>query len=157
MLADNNNNNNKWDNDDDADEYNEYNEDYIPNETPPPAIDTEFSDNILKVKHSLYDNIVLAPSLGTKKAQSNDILQDYLNKLNDVYILSINAQRGNNSNLDNALKRFPDGSREAIQKTLNYITTYFKKTPVEDTIPLSDYIRKSFHEYQFVQDTPSFD
>ena len=157
MLTDNNNTNNtnKWD--DDADEYNEYDEDYIQNETPPPIINKEFSDNILNVKHSLYDNIVLAPSLGTKKAQSNNILQDYLDKLNDVYVLSTNAQRGNTSNFDDTLKRFPEGSREVIQRTLNYITTYFKQNPIEDTIPYSDYIRKSFHEYQFIQDTSSFD
>ena len=81
--------NNKW-TDSDSDE--EYDDEYIQNETMPESINKEFSDNVLKVKHTLYDDIVLSPSLGTEKAQSKEILQDYLNKLNDIYIMSLHAQ-----------------------------------------------------------------
>jgi hypothetical protein len=137
--------NNKWESDDEE----EY-ENYYENETEPLDVDNNFKDNLLKVKHSLYDNIVLAPELGTSKAQSNEVLQEYLNRLNDVYILSINAQNGQNISQEK-LNIFPENSRHAIKSSLDWIVDYFRKNRIPDTIPYSDYIRKSFHDYQFVQ------
>lgn len=137
--------NNKWESDDE-DEF----EDYYENEKEPLDIDDNFKNNILNVKHSLYDNIVLAPQLGTSKAQSNEVLQEYLNRLNDVYIMSVNAQNGLNVN-ENMLSIFPEQSRDAIKTSLNWIVDYFKKNRIPDTIPYSDYIKKSFHDYQFIQ------
>ena len=46
------NNNNNWNEDTDS----EYDDEYTENEVPPPAINQEFIDNILEVKHKLYDN-----------------------------------------------------------------------------------------------------
>jgi hypothetical protein len=81
---------NKWIEDSESEE----DEDYMQNEVPPPQVDNEFRNRVLKVKHSLYDNIVLAPELGTKEAQSNKILNDYLGKLNKVYVMALNAKSG---------------------------------------------------------------
>jgi hypothetical protein len=142
-------NNNQWSADDsDSD----YDEEYIQNEVPPNTVDKDFIENVLKVKHSLYDNIVLSPELGTTEAQDNNILQQYLNKIHHMYVLSINAQNGiKYSDNDEELKEFPSATRDIIKQTLTLITDFFSKNTIPDTIPYSDFIRKSFHEYQFIQ------
>lgn len=141
--------NNTWNDTDSEDEYND--EEYVQNEVAPQSINKDFSDNVLNVKHSLYDNIILSPQLGTERAQSQEILQDYLNKLNDMYVMSITAQNGKQID-ENTLHRFPENSRQIIRQTLNWIADYFSKNRIPDTIPYSDHIRKSFHDYQFIQD-----
>lgn len=145
---------NKWVENEDE-EYNQEDEEYVQNETSPETLDNNFVNNILGVKHSLYDNIVLAPELGTEKAQSKEVLQEYLNRLNDVYVMSLKAQNGNKFG-EQEINMFPEESREAVVQTLNWITDYFSKNRVPDTIPYADYIRKSLHDYQFIQ-TNSFE
>ena len=154
MLLDNsnkmdsNNNNNNWnDTDTDSDE-----EEYPQNEDPPPAINQEFKDIILEVKHKLYETTVLAPELETPEAQSNEVLQKYMNNLNSVYVMAINAQSGNILGNEQRINNFPPETREVITRTLNLIADYFSKNNVPDTIPYSDFIRNSLHVYPFVQD-----
>ena len=76
-------NDNQWSDDDSETEY----EEYVQNDVPPPSIDDTFVENVLQVKHGLYDNIVLSPELGTVGAQDSNILQDYLNNIHHVYVL----------------------------------------------------------------------
>ncbi len=133
---------NKWD---DSDEENEE-----MNEVPPPDIDKQFRENVLSVKHNLYDGTVLKPKLGTPQAQSGEVLQDYLKKLNHVYVLCLNAQKGKVEL--NKLNRFPNEVRVPLTMVLNWLSDFFRKNRVPDTIPYEDYIRKNFKEYQFVQD-----
>lgn len=134
---------NKWDSDSDED-INDYQ-----NEESPPELDKVFINDILKIKQDLYDNIVFSPELGTTEAQNVNILNKYLNNINTLYILSIKAQKGNVNIRE--LDTFPEKSREQILNILNWITNFFSTNSVQDVIPYSDYIRKSFHEYQFVQ------
>ena len=153
MLLDNSNkmdsnNNNNWNEDTDS----EYDDEYTENEVPPPAINQEFIDNILEVKHKLYETTVLAPELETPEAQSNEVLQKYMNNLNSVYVMAINAQSGRIIGNEQRINNFPPETREVITRTLNLIADYFSKNNVPDTIPYSDFIIKSLHEYQFVQD-----
>ncbi len=120
------------------------------NDNPLPEISKEFRDNVLNIKHSLYNNIVLSPELGTQDAQNNTILQDYLEKINKVYILSLSAENGKKIPQE-ALLIFPEESRKLIRDTLDWILNFFKNNHISDTVPYSDHIRKSFHDYQFVQ------
>jgi hypothetical protein len=145
---------NGWNEDTDS----EYEEEYNQNETPPPALNQDFKDNILRVKHSLYENTVLAPELGSPKVQDNTVIQDYLNNLNEVYLLAIVAQNGKVSISQNKdkLNKFPPATRDIILNTIEMIEDFFSKNNTPDTIPYKDFIRKSFHEYQFIQDN-SFD
>ena len=136
--------------DNDSDYENEMDEEIIKNDNPLPEISKEFRDNVLNVKHSLYNNIVLSPKLGTEDAQNNEVLQDYLEKINKVYILSLSAENGKKIP-EEALLVFPEDSRKLIRDTLNWIVNFFKNNHISDTIPYSDHIRKSFHDYQFVQ------
>jgi hypothetical protein len=138
---------NKWA-PDDSDE--EYDEEYSVNEVPPPSINEEFRNNVLNVKHILYDNTVLSQDLGTARAQDNNLLVDYLKNINQVYILCLNAQKGVVNDED--LKRIPEKAREPLKRVLSWIADYFRKNSAPDTIPYEDYINKSFREYQFVQD-----
>jgi hypothetical protein len=146
-------NTNMWEEDSDS-EYND--EEYVQNEVPPPEMDQKFIDNILEVKHKLYENTVLAPELETPGAQSNKVLQDYLNNLNSVYVMAINAQNGITLGNEQRINTFPPETREAITRTLKWIAEYFSKNTVPDTIPYSDFIRNTLHTYPFVQDK-SFD
>ncbi len=134
----------------DSDEEYYEGDEYVPNEVTPPEIDNEFRNNILGIKHNLYENTVLSPELGTDKAQSLQALQEYLKNINQVYILSLNAQKGQVNEAE--LSKFPENIRVQIKTLLNWLTDYFSKNRVPDTIPYEDYIRKSFREYQFVQD-----
>jgi len=145
---DSNNNNNNWNEDTDS----EYDDDDTQNEVPPPAINQEFIDNILEVKHKLYETTVLAPKLETPEAQSNEVLQKYINNLNSVYVMAINAQSGNILGNEQRINNFPPETREVITRMLNLIADYFSKNNVPDTIPYSDFIRNSLHVYPFVQD-----
>ena len=137
---------NKWVSDD-SDE--EYDEEYVVNEIPPPDIDEKFRKDVLDIKHNLYDSNILAPKLGTSEAQSNEVINKYLKNINEVYILCLNAQKGKITNID--VSKFPENVRVPLQRTLSWITDYFRKNRAPDTIPYEDYIRKSFHDYQFVQ------
>jgi hypothetical protein len=136
--------------DNDSDYVNEMDEEIIKNDNPLPEISKEFRDNVLNVKHSLYNNIVLSPELGTQNAQNNEVLQDYLEKINKVYILSLSAENGKKIP-EEALLVFPEESRKMIRVTLDWILNFFKNNHISDTVPYSDHIRKSFHDYQFVQ------
>lgn len=138
-----------WNEDTDS-EYED--EDYMQNEVPPPEIDQQFIDNILDIKHKLYKATVLAPELETPKAQSNQVLQEYLNNLNSVYFMAINAQRGNIVENEQRINNLPPETREIITQTLQWIADFFNKNTVVDTIPYSDFIGKSLHTYPFVQD-----
>lgn len=133
---------NKWDSDDE--------EEMEINEVPPPDIDKQFRENVLSVKHNLYDNTVLRPKLGTSQAQSDKVIDEYLNKLNHVYVLCLSAQKGNVRM--NELSRYPKEVQEPLKLVLNWLSEFFRKNRVPDTIPYADYIRKNFKEFQFVQD-----
>jgi hypothetical protein len=135
---------------DDDSEYDNDQEEVTKNDNPLPEISKDFRENVLNVKHSLYNNIVLSPELGTQDAQNNTVLLDYLEKLNKVYILSLSAEDGKKIP-EEALLIFPEESRKLIRDTLDWILNYFKNNHISDTVPYSDHIRKSFHDYQFVQ------
>jgi hypothetical protein len=128
----------------------EYDDEYITNEIPPQDINNEFRNNVLNIKHIIYDSTVLAPKVGTPDAQNNKLIQQYLKNINQVYIICLKAQKGL---VDaNDLINIPEKAREPIKKVINWLTDFFKKNRAPDTIPYEDYINKSFHEYQFNQD-----
>jgi hypothetical protein len=138
----------KWQPDEYDEEYED--EEYEQNEILPPDIDENFRNNVLNIKHIMYDTIILKPEIGTTEAQSNRLLREYLKNINQVYILSLNAQKGVINKND--LNQFPERVRGPLKQVLTYLADYFKKNRIPDTIPYEDYIRKSFKEYQFVQD-----
>lgn len=137
---------NKWQPDESDSEY----DDDISNEVSPPDIDQNFRSNVLNLKHSIYDNTILSKELGTNSAQDNSILKDYLKQINQVYVLCLNAQNGviNEANL----QQFPEKVREQLRFILVWLLEYFRKNRIPDTIPYEDYIKNTFHTYQFVQD-----
>ena len=102
-------------------------------------IDENFKNNIVNLKHEIYENTVLSPELNTNEAQSIDPLEKYLENINNVYILSVNAQNGK---INNNLDKFPKETRELISNLLIWIADYFKKNQVADTIPYKLFIIK---------------
>ncbi len=138
---------NKWDN---SDNESEYEDDYIQNEVPPPGLNEEFIKNILSIKHSLYDDIILSPELGTKEAQDNSLIQKYVKQLNNVYILTLTAKKGIID--ENSLKEYKPETREQIKNILVWISEFFKKNHINDTIPYENFLYTMLHEYPFIQD-----
>ena len=86
----------------------------------------------------------------TRQAQDLNILNDYIKSLNNLYILSIDAQNGinilNNQNID----LFPPESKDEVKIALEYIMNIFKNKSVVDMIPYENYLWNSFKENQFV-------
>lgn len=119
-------------------------------ETPIPEVSDEFRKKVLTLKHSLYDNTVLAPELGTIDAQSNKVLDKYVKKINKIYRLSLGAQKGLVAK-ESTLEEFPAATRENIRWVLRWIADFFPKNSVVKTIPYEDFLRNSFHVYPFNQ------
>jgi hypothetical protein len=67
-----------------------------------------------------------------------------------VYVLALNAKSGRF--IESELGSFPEPTKGLIKDTMRWIVDFFGKNRIPDTIPYDDYIKKSFHEYQFVQD-----
>jgi hypothetical protein len=135
---------NVW-SEDSEEEYNKSSQD-----NPLPLLDETFRNNIVALKHHLYDKIVLSPTLGTKNAQSNDILYRYLDTLDKMYLLCVNAEEGGDITEDDLLV-FPKETREMVRVMLHWIRDFFHTNQYSITVPYSDYLEKSFREYPFVQ------
>jgi hypothetical protein len=127
-----------------------FDEEYIQNEAPLPGIDSEFREAILEVKKSLNNNIINGPELGTREAQSINRVNDYIKALNEMYVLSLNAQKGINVINDKNLSLFPVESKEKIEIALKFIMEYFKKLDIADRIPYESYVKNSFKDNQFL-------
>jgi hypothetical protein len=119
--------------------------DYELNEIPPPDIDEKFRDDVLNVKHKLYEKLINEPE------DSDENLKNYTSKLGALYVMAINAQSTSELPRPESLEQFPPELREQITNVLAWISDYFKKNTLPDTIPYTDYIKKSLHDYQFIQ------
>lgn len=122
------------------------------NDIPPTGISDEFRNAVLDAKNKLYYTIIFGSKLGTRDAQSLKPIKTYLNCLNKLYKLSIDA-KNDNSNNDNLinLDQFPIETRDTIKNTLRVITECFKKNvSVMDRIPYENYLLNVFKKYQFV-------
>lgn len=129
----------------------EYEDDeYVQNEVPPPPLDKQFIENVLNIKHNLYDDIILSPALGTKEAQDNTLVEKYIKQLNNVYVLTINAKKGIID--ESSLTQYTPKTREHIKSILVWISDFFKRNHISDTIPYDNYLHNMFHVYPFVQD-----
>ena len=119
-------------------------DEYTQNEIPPPDIDDKFRNDVIHIKHKLYEKLINEPE------DSEDNLQNYMSKLNTLYIMAINAQ-ANKKIPQESLTQFPPELREQVLAILTWISDYFSKNTLPDTIPYTDYIKKSLHDYQFIQ------
>jgi hypothetical protein len=119
------------------------------NDIPPEDLDPTFCKNVQKIKWDIYKNIILKPELQTSNAQNNNLLNDYLTSIRGIYVLTLNAQKGKNKNIN--LNHFPEEVRGEIQELLDWIADFFKKNQIYQTIPYSHYLNNSFNEYPFIQ------
>jgi hypothetical protein len=129
-------------------DYNHYNEEER-NDIPPDGLDPSFCENVQNLKWNIYQHIILKPELETSGAQDNTLLKKYVNNIRQIYVLSLNAKKGYNKNIN--LHKFPKEVREEIQELLDWIATFFKKNQPYQTIPYSDYLMTSFQVYPFIQ------
>jgi hypothetical protein len=127
----------------DSEDY-EFGREVIENE----GVDEEFRNAILNAKKSLNNNIIDGPEL--YNTQDLNVLNDYIKSLNNLYILSIDAQKGINVINTKNLDLFPPESKNEIKIALHHIMNIFKNKSIVDIIPYSNYIWNSFKENQFV-------
>lgn len=133
----------RWSDDEDDEEYQQ-------NDQPPKGIEGDFSKHIIDLKHKIYDETILSPTMDEESSQKDELLDEYLKHINKVYVLAVVSQNGkkNARNLD----EFPKGAQESIQKALDWLEMFFSKNRIPDTIPYVHYIRNQLHVYPFVQD-----
>ena len=124
-------------------------DEYVYNDIPPPDVNKDFRDAILSVKESLNDTIINGPELETRNAQNVNILNDYIKSINNLYILSLDAEKGINVINTKNLELFPYECRDKVKLALQHIMDCFKKESIVDKIPYENYIWNSFKENQF--------
>lgn len=127
----------------------DYNDEEEQNDLPPDDLDPTFCNNVQRLKWNIYQNTVLKPELDTPATQDNMLLKKYLNCVRKMYLLSLDAQKGKNKNVN--LKEFPKEVQGEIQELLDWIADFFKKNQLYQTIPYSDYLLISFQVYPFIQ------
>ena len=124
-------------------------EEYV-NETPLPEIDSNFRTKMLNCKNALYEVIIFSGQEGTESAQDNKLLQVYLKSIDKLYSMSKLLQNRSTNQIPD-LSEFPEKAREPIKMLFEWIRQFFINNSIPDTIPYTDYIRKSLHEYPFVR------
>jgi hypothetical protein len=118
------------------------------NNVPPQGVDPEFCRRIQTVKWRLYEKIVLGPETETERAQDNELIQIYMDQLEQLYRFLERAQRGGVVERD--LLSFPSDMRSENLSIANWIKTYFKKNGPADTLPYRDYLTTTLRIYPFV-------
>jgi len=106
-------------------------------------------EKALNTKHTIYEETILKPDIEDDSAQDTSRIDDYLNNINNVYVLAIVSQNGKKNSHN--LEQFPKGAQEVIQQTLEWLETFFSKNQTPDTIPYVNFIRNHFHVFPFVQ------
>lgn len=112
----------------------------------------EIQRKIIQIKKELYNSIIFTPKLNTKEAQNPALIQIFLNKLNELYILMHGITNGNYIKDKKIISMFPINTHSIIEETLNAIIMFFKQNQIDVTIPLSDFIERHLKETPFIQD-----
>lgn len=121
----------------------------LQNETPLNGVDPEFRNKLVAIKHNLYDKFVYSPDETSDKSQDINILRDYLNHLNNFYVLTIHAQDG--QVIEDSINTFPLDMQKDIREIVEWIRLYFENNGREDTLPYSRLMVQVLHEDPFVQ------
>lgn len=124
------------------------------NEIPPEGVNPEFANDVLHIKHVLYEDDIYSPQLDTPNAQDNTLLSKYQNHIKVCYILSKDAQKGLNTknnadNINSQLAPFSDNSKSLIIKLIDWIADFFMKNIPSDTLIYTRYLENQFNVYPF--------
>jgi hypothetical protein len=116
-------------------------------------VQSTFKDLVRTAKIQLYECIVKRPPITSEKAQDNQLLIDYLTKLNLLYQLcdGVNTSTLSATKVEKKLSTFPLQTQETIKLLLRWLTDFFNKNQYVDTIPYSDYLDVQFRRYPFLQ------
>ena len=109
--------------------------------TPIPNLHPIFVDNILNIKHKLYDYAVLRPKLKTKEAQDKRILKIYIRFLQKLHKTCVQAQFGSADQTK--------ASRRCVRS--QGCQVFFKKNSVADTVPYEFHLKQSLIRFPFIQ------
>ncbi len=127
-------------------------DDDAPNETPIKPIDSTFTDKIAHIKRTLYNSIILAPPLGSRDAQSDAMRTTYQMKLQRIFRLCKNAEKGQMpAYQESDLRMFPAMARQPIKTLLDWMIPFFRSNSIADTLPYSDYLVQKLKVYPFDQ------
>ncbi len=118
------------------------------NNVPPKGVDPEFCRRIQNMKWRLYEKTVLGPETETDNAQNNELIQIYVNLLEQLYRFLERAQNGGIAERD--LLSFPADIRSENLSVATWVKNYFKKNGPADTLPYRDYLTTTLRVYPFV-------
>ena len=109
-------------------------------------VEKDFCDAILKAKFSLYENITIAPKLGTSLAQDPKLNDEFLKQLMNFFIIIRNIF----NNIPNKDYTFPPGSMEYINNAINISTKYKNQTSPEFRNVYTNYTTHHLKENQYM-------
>lgn len=120
------------------------------NDAPINDIDEDFRKSVLNAKHELYNGLIFSGKKETHNAHDIVHIKEYLTKINELYNICKQLQLKNTKHIPN-LSIFPKNAQNAIHDLCVLIIQTFNKYSIPDIIPYEDYLKKSFHEYPYVQ------
>lgn len=132
---------NHWDSD---------SEEELQNETPLNGVNSEVRNQLIDIKHDLYDHYVYDVDGSSNESQDIGLLHDYLHNLNQFYLLTLDAQN-NHLHTKQDLTQFPEKIQNKMVDMLKWISEYFRNNGKADTLPYSRMIVQILHEDPFVQ------
>lgn len=124
---------------------------FVPNNNEFEHLDPQFTDQVLMIKHSLYEQSILKPKEDTPEAQRMDLMELYEAYINMFYTLTKQAEKNKKIPLT-AISFFPSTAIEPIRSVLGWISAFFLKNSPRETIPYSHYIDVHLHTNPYFQD-----
>jgi hypothetical protein len=120
----------------------------------PKPIDSTFAFYITKIKHHIYQAIVLPSSdLDNPDIQNIDLLQKYLDTLKNVYDILLESLPPVNNMDTNKIKKsmYPKHSIKYIFKSMKWINQFYNTNSYMDVVPYEHFIKNHFIVYPWVQ------
>lgn len=119
----------------------------------PPGVDLPWAQCVHVLKWKLYEAIVLGPELSQPEAQQNELLQVYVNQLEQLYRILEKATHGAVPTSAD-LRPFPSRLRLEIMKCASGLKGRMAgaaQTPkhVADRIPYQDFLKQTLRTYPF--------
>ena len=110
------------------------------------ALDPTFINDLISLKHHCYDITVLHVPLDSERAQSMDLLQDYITMLSTIYTILLCAPYGTEQQTS-----LPASVQKQMAPLLEWIRHFCEtnRDPV-DRLPFQSYLRMNIIENPYV-------
>jgi hypothetical protein len=132
-------------------EYDDTTSSFIPNNKEFEGLDPRFKEQVLDIKHSLYEQSILKPQEDTAEAQRIDLMELYETYIKMLYAILKQSQK-NKPISSTAISLFPGDTISPIRALVSWISSFYSKNTPRETIPYSHYIDVHLHTNPYYQD-----